>query len=120
MHLLKKIDSRLLAIPAIVIVLLFCFGLYQVFGTDEPMLDAAANGYVSRLQSLIEHGGNVNFKSDGGDTPIILAASNRHYEAAKLLMQHGADPTIKNSMKISAFDSAKSDPKMLRILRKQE
>ena len=38
---------------------------------------------------LIQHGAEVNTKSDNGDTPLLLAAYNTSVDLAKLLIEQG-------------------------------
>ena len=74
----------------------------------SPLHTAAANNYPSTVKILIDHGANINQRSEcNGDTPLHLAASNGYYEVVKVLIDAGADKTILNDKNKTAFDLAK-------------
>ena len=57
-----------------------------------PLFYAAKAGWLSDIIELINHGANVNHRSENGSTPLFEA---RNYNTALLLLKHGADPNLK-------------------------
>ena len=53
--------------------------------------EAAGNGHVDIVRYLIEHGAEVNIRSEGGDTPLHRAAANGHVKIINILIDNGAD-----------------------------
>jgi len=60
--------------------------------TSRPsLLDAAENGDLGAIRSLVATGADLDGPDRHGRTPILLAAMGRHYEIVRLLAEHGAD-----------------------------
>ena len=51
---------------------------------------AAANGNVTMIRTLIAHGAKVNAKNSSGETPLHLAARFGHIDAVRYLIYSGA------------------------------
>ncbi|MBO4405988.1 MAG: ankyrin repeat domain-containing protein [Alphaproteobacteria bacterium] len=65
------------------------------YGCTALML-AANNGHYGMVQLLLEHGADVNIKSNKGNTALMAAVVNRgRYGMLQLLLEHGADPNIR-------------------------
>jgi ankyrin repeat protein len=58
---------------------------------DEKLLEAAAEGDINRVQSLIDAGANVNARDDTGDTLLHIAANSGLKDMTLLLIARGAD-----------------------------
>ncbi len=58
---------------------------------EPQLLKAARKGQVSRLQSLLGAGADVNQRSAQGETALHVAARADGLETARVLVQHGAD-----------------------------
>ncbi|CAN6361702.1 unnamed protein product [Urochloa humidicola] len=56
-----------------------------------PIFRAAAEGEVSVLRYLLEHGGDPAIPDSLGFTPLHTAAENGHHEAIRLLLSKGVD-----------------------------
>ena len=71
-----------------------------------PLHYAATNGHLSVMQLLIEENAYLDAESPNGSTPLMMAAHYGTPSAVKLLLESGADPTLKNSLGLSAMDFA--------------
>jgi ankyrin repeat protein len=58
---------------------------------DQLLLDAAEEGDVSQVRSLIDHNANVNHGNKYNNTPLHLACTNGHGEVACMLIDHNAN-----------------------------
>lgn len=63
-----------------------------------PLELAAIYGHADVEKILLEHGADVNRRSQNGNTPLIAAANSGHADVAKVLLIHGANPNITNSI----------------------
>ena len=71
-----------------------------------PLHYAATNGHLAVMQLLIEENAYLDAESPNGSTPLMMAAHYGTPSAVKLLLESGADPTLKNSLGLSAIDFA--------------
>lgn len=55
---------------------------------------AVAEGQLSTVELLLEHGSNVNAQDDVGQTPLLLAIRNGDANKVKLLLSWGANPNV--------------------------
>ena len=55
---------------------------------------AAAKGYDSEVERLIQKGANVDFCYETGVTPLIYSVANNHISTAQLLINHDADVNV--------------------------
>lgn len=69
---------------------------------------AATAGHTAIVQWLIEHGADVNARTDRGVTALYMAARGGHDSSAKLLLNNGADPHLCNDQLISPSQAAQS------------
>jgi hypothetical protein len=56
-----------------------------------PLHTAADKNQTEVIRFLIEHGAEINARTDAGDTPLHWAAVDNRLNAAKLLLAEGAD-----------------------------
>ena len=68
---------------------------------------AALMGHTEIVSVLLEHGADVNARSNDGGTALHAAAFLGRSETVKLLLEHGADTTIRHKMGGKAIDGAK-------------
>lgn len=71
-----------------------------------PLHYAATHGHLTVMQLLIEENAYLDAESPNGSTPLMMAAHYGTPSAVKLLLESGADPTLKNSLGLSAMDFA--------------
>ena len=71
-----------------------------------PLHYAATNGHLAVMQLLIDENAYLDAESPNGSTPLMMAAHYGTPSAVKLLLESGADPTLKNSLGLSAIDFA--------------
>ncbi len=57
----------------------------------RPHRQIPSQGYTDIARLLIEHGADVNARTDGESTPLHLAVANGHLDIARLLIEKGAD-----------------------------
>jgi Ankyrin repeats (many copies) len=62
---------------------------------SKALFDSVAQGNLARSRSLLEHGADVNARTESGDTPLMSAAVTAGADMMKLLLAHGADPNAK-------------------------
>ena len=58
---------------------------------DGLLHEAAKEGDVAKIRTLLNKGAQVNARSKGGFTPLHDAALNGHVEAIRVLLEAGAD-----------------------------
>ena len=63
---------------------------------DTPLHLAAAQGRISIMEALVQHGADINAHGEDGYTPLHEAIGQEHWLAALRLLEMGADPTIKD------------------------
>jgi beta-lactamase regulating signal transducer with metallopeptidase domain len=61
---------------------------------DRALLEAASEGDIGLMSSLIATGANVNGMVRGDGSPLIAAARSGRIEAVRWLLDHGADPNL--------------------------
>lgn len=104
-------DESPLMLAALHGLLAECQGLIEK-GADvnkpgwAPLHYAATNGHLAVMQLLIEENAYLDAESPNGSTPLMMAAHYGTPSAVKLLLESGADPTLKNSLGLSAIDFA--------------
>lgn len=57
---------------------------------EEQLREAAAEGNVLRVQTLLEQGVTAQVADERGITPLFMAAKNGHRNVIALLLEHGA------------------------------
>ncbi|GDX57161.1 hypothetical protein LBMAG30_13240 [Comamonadaceae bacterium] len=104
-------DESPLMLAALHGLLAECQGLIEQ-GADvnkpgwAPLHYAATHGHLAVMQLLIEENAYLDAESPNGSTPLMMAAHYGTPSAVKLLLESGADPTLKNSLGLSAIDFA--------------
>ncbi|XP_069469066.1 BCL-6 corepressor-like protein 1 isoform X2 [Ambystoma mexicanum] len=71
--------------------------------------EACSRGWIDIMQTLLDHGANVNCSAQDGTRPIHDAAVNDSLEAVWLLLSYGADPTLATYSGQTAMKLANSD-----------
>jgi ankyrin repeat protein len=61
------------------------------FALAEPIQDAAKEGDLAKVKSLIAEGSDVNVKDEKGSTPLHFAAYLGYKDVAELLILKGAN-----------------------------
>ena len=64
--------------------------LRQVYGLDEPMMDAAQSGDGDKVEHLLNEGANPNAVDEDGMSAIELAKKGEHTLIVQLLRRYGA------------------------------
>ena len=88
-----------------------CKSQYKI----TPLLVAASKGSVDVIQSLIDHGVDVNTKDDSVATPLVLAAYAGHYSMVEFLLDKGADILANRDNFVNALIAAK-DRRIFQLL----
>lgn len=96
--------SRNVFVSAAILIVFFAAPLLcPAQQTDaQSLLDAAKNGQISTIQSLLAKGVSPTTKDENGRTPLHLAAANGHQATADAILGAGAD--------INATDNAGKTP----------
>jgi uncharacterized protein len=71
-----------------------------------PLHYAATGGKTEVIGVLLERHAYIDTESPNGTTPLMMAAQYGTPRAVKHLLEAGADPTLKNSLGMSALDFA--------------
>jgi ankyrin repeat protein len=61
---------------------------------NRSLIEAAGDGNVAKIETLLADGADVNFQNEAGETPLAYAAAWNHFPALKALLQADADPNI--------------------------
>ncbi|XP_062997766.1 LOW QUALITY PROTEIN: BCL-6 corepressor-like protein 1 [Elgaria multicarinata webbii] len=71
--------------------------------------EACARGWTDILNTLLEHGANVNCSAQDGTRPVHDAVANDNLETMWLLLSYGADPTLATYSGQTALKLASSE-----------
>lgn len=84
------------------------------------LIDAARNGHVDTLRSILSNGMTVNERDKEGKTALSHAAFNGRLEAVKLLLENHTLPDLKDNFGITPLYLArqKKNPKIVGLLKK--
>ncbi len=58
---------------------------------NTPLMQAAADGDVELIQTLIDYGANPNARNEGNERPLGFACAWTQWSAAELLLNAGAE-----------------------------
>ena len=72
-----------------------------------PLHYAASGAQAPVMRLLLDNYAYIDAASPNGSTPLMLAAMYGSTSAVKLLLESGADPTLKNTLALSAIDFAR-------------
>lgn len=73
---------------------------------EESLCEAARNGDVGRVQSLIASGADVTYFDSDGQTPLMYAAKSGFSEVVRTLLDSGAPWNALSPLNVSAGDFA--------------
>ncbi len=105
----RSFKLHLSAAAALFALLLLLGGwLFYIYGLNEPLASAAAEGDLSRVRFLLSVGASPNAVGiDNVYTALTGAAEGGHTEIVKLLLQKGAEPFRPDGEGETALDRAK-------------
>jgi len=68
-------------------------------GGLTPLLHAARQGHLRAIETLLDHGADIDQVGGGdGTSPLLIAAINGQFDAAMLLLERGADPNLASTL----------------------
>lgn len=74
-----------------------------------PIMLASQLGWVEGVQTLIDHGAQVDVPNSTGETPLISAVHRRDTQMMRVLLQAGGNPDRTDNSGRSARDYARLD-----------
>ncbi|XP_028259623.1 cyclin-dependent kinase 4 inhibitor C isoform X2 [Parambassis ranga] len=74
--------------------------------------DAAREGFIDSVRTLVKHGADVNLLDNHGNLPLHLAAKEGHLEVVQLLITRTADPQRANGKGYTSEQLASTHRKM--------
>ncbi|KAF4672085.1 hypothetical protein FOL47_000952 [Perkinsus chesapeaki] len=80
---------------------------YEAYDGSTPFLMACRNGHTDVAKLLLEHGANINAKTEDLSNCLILASAGRSPETVKLLLEKGVDVNYANEDGVTALELAK-------------
>jgi ankyrin repeat protein len=89
---MSKSDKRSKIVMLCLFVLVFSLSGYAV---AAPLHEAAKEGDLPKVNSLVEGGADVNVRTGTGATPLHFAADRGHIDVVELLISKGADVNAK-------------------------
>lgn len=75
---------------------------------ETALVEAAAEGDLSKVLKALDGGADANVGNEFGDTALMEAAKHGHLDTVKLLLDRGADINAKNQLGRSALMCAAS------------
>lgn len=81
-------------------------GILSSMENEEILCEAARNGDVDKLKSLIDLGTDFTYFDKDGLTPLMHAAKNGHADVVQLLLDAGAPWNALSPSNLSAGDFA--------------
>ena len=94
--------------------------IYQIYFLDEEMANAAAQGDITTVKTMLARGASPNAEdTDGVKMALTSAAENGHANIVQLLLQRGADVRKIDGTGKTALQSAVAakHPKVAQMLR---
>ena len=73
---------------------------------EKGLIQAAEDGRLDLVRTLLEAGANPNAKSDGDVTVLMWAAARGHVEVVKVLLESGAQPNARTRKGRTAIEVA--------------
>lgn len=82
-----------------------CYDLNQSedYDANLALLVSAANNNIESITKLIEHGADIETKTDDGSTPLIIAAAKNNVESISKLIEFGANTEAKDNNGFTAL-----------------
>lgn len=74
-----------------------------------PLHYAATGGHIAVIGLLLDNHAYIDTASPNGTTPLMMAAKYGNAPAVAHLLEAGADPSLKNSLDLTAIDFAISN-----------
>ena len=75
----------------------------HVIALANPLHDAARDGDIEKVRSLIDEGAVMDIPGDTGETPLIIAILGGHATVTDFLIEKGADIGGRNSSGFTAL-----------------
>lgn len=85
-------------------------------GQCTPLHWAALNGDINITKLLLQHGADANVKDLAYSTPLHEAIRREHDELVLILLLANADPNQQDIGHMNAYDYAKHQPAILKVL----
>jgi len=115
-NIVKVVLGQALPIAAIFILLGLCHHVKR--NAEEPLIKAAREKDVKRVERLLRDGADVNITTEANLAALHIAAQYGPLEIAELLLEHGADVNAKTVYDVTPlhFAAQYSDTKLAKLL----
>ncbi|KAF4690739.1 hypothetical protein FOZ60_016937 [Perkinsus olseni] len=80
---------------------------YEAYDGSTPFLMACRNGHADIARLLLEHGANIDARTEDLSNCLILASAGRSPDTVKLLLEKGVDVNYANEDGVTALELAK-------------
>jgi len=87
-------------------------------GFNDDLFEAADQGDIKALISVIDDGADVNAKTDDGLTELMFASMGGHLEIVRELIAEGADVNAKTNVTALSIASIKGHQRVVELLEK--
>jgi hypothetical protein len=110
--------GKLFLYSGIWFVLVFLLAYTRANAQTNDLIDAAGNGDLPQVKSLLDNGADVNAKLSDGQTALTNAAGKDHLDVVLVLLDRGADVNAKTDKGETALILAEQlkDPELFQAL----
>ena len=103
--LISRLKFSVLLVSVLVLILISACTTEKILEGSE-LGDAAWQGKVEEVKTLLANGADVNLQDDVGRTALMRVSLGRKAEVVKILLDHGADVNLQDKFGDTALKHA--------------